>query len=336
MKKFIILSKIVSIDLIRQDVFFKRVSAHANTQEYFTNGVKQHGYYVRPRCYYLNGYYYLLGSKSSVDAIIELDHDVIEIDVIDYEGLDVTQFLLIFLSKEHKNIGCSLEYCRLALEYMATPIGKEWFAKNFDVRDKEKRISTLMDISESECKCYFKLLQPGNEAERAAVINDELSICVAYQQCCAKTRSNGSSSGNTSTAGTAKNTPTESPGNDSPSGDKDHTSIPATKKPAKTIPLNSSTNKATEPDVTPVGVEVSTIIKTYDKRTDDREMESLPLEKVVLHFHGGETLELTGQPNLSGDGTPITSTRQLVKTETGGYRIPLSMKSVYFTIHSAA
>jgi hypothetical protein len=336
MKKFNLQCATVSIDLIRQDSFFMRVVANAITHDYFTNGVKQHGYYVRPRGYYLNGHYYLLGNKSSVDAIIDLGHDEIEIDVIEREGLDVTQFLLIFLSKEHKNIGCSLEYCQLALEYMSTPTGKEWFDKNFDVRDKEKRISTLMDISESECKSYFKLLQPGNEAERAAVVNGEMSLSAAYQQCCAKTRSNSNGSANTGTTGSAKNTPTESTGNDSPSGDKDHTPIPSTKKTALIIPLNGGTENAVEPDETPVGADVATIINMYGPKKDDGENETLPLEKVVLHFQGGETLELTGKPNLSADGTQITSTRQLMKTETGAYKIPLSMKSVYFTIHSAA
>lgn len=320
MKKFSLLTQTVSVGLIRQDASFIRIWKNTNTHAYFTNGVDDTGYYVRPRCYYLNGYYYLLGNKSSLDAIIELGHEAVEIDIIDTDGINIVQFLLIFLSKEHKNLGCSIEFSRLALEYMSTEEGTAWFANNFDTRDKEKRLSQLMDVTESEVKCYIKLLRPGNENELERVVNGELSLTAGYQLCGSKKQQH------TGTGGT-KNEPARTTGNTSPALTRLTTGTPETQKVYE---------DPDESDVTPTGGQITTIITKYGTNHDSADAERLPLEKVVLHFVDGGTLELAGNVNLTADGVFINSTKQLSKNENGCYHIPSNYKSIYLVLNAAA
>ena len=89
----------VPTTIIYEDSTFKRVWNRVVTQRFFIEGVKKYGVYTRPTGYRKDGKVYLLGHKSSLDAVLDLNEEEIEMDIVYINELDITQFLIIFLSK---------------------------------------------------------------------------------------------------------------------------------------------------------------------------------------------------------------------------------------------
>ena len=144
--------ELIPTDIILEDPIFKRIWNGVITQQFFIDGIAKYGVYTNPTGYWKGKKVHLLGHKCSLDAMIALESEEIEMDIMDIGESDVALFLILFLCKEHKNLRCTIRLVRHILEYTATPVGKDWFKSILKKGDKEDRLAHILDISKYQVK----------------------------------------------------------------------------------------------------------------------------------------------------------------------------------------
>jgi len=320
-----------SADLIREDATFKRIWNSVITKKYFIEGVNKFGVYTRPTGYQKDGHVYLLGHKSSLDALLELGVEDIEMDIIDIESVNVVLYLIIFLSKEHKNLKCTAEYIRLTAQFIETPEGKSWVKENFQTKDKEKVLSELLDVSCSEVKCYLKLIKSGNENYLKMLENGECSLFHAYTTCCnaeneQRIKGAGDLDGSTKLAS------------------KKIAKVSGAAKPTLVTGEGMFTDDTTIEGsdlIAPVSVanelptleDLDSILNQYRQNpVAENAVKSRLIQKVVLFLSDGKQLELVVPAYLTIDGEEVSSTDRLKSSTDGNWTLPDVCQSWYLTV----
>ena len=344
----------VNIDIIRPDRTFHKIWKSVASPAFFANAIQKFGHYSNPVGYMENRYCYLLGHKPDLDALIALGKEEVIIDLIEIEKTDITQFLIAFLSKEHKELRCTAELLRLILQYIKTPEGKIWFSASTDSRDKEVQLATILGITCYAVKCYLKLLQPGNERYLELLADfKNYSLSKAYNECLANERkpqttdkdANATSKDNNS----KERSETPKPSGDfaTEESDDDFFSSFEDENDAHTV-VNSET-KAPAP--TAAGEDESdddrrqvmfNKLEKYRRNTGSEPEpdvpNSLPLNsiasKVIVVLYDASLLELNGEIELCVDGSTVNSTSQLQKLPDGNWSLHKQHKTLSLTINS--
>ncbi len=310
--------KSVSMDNIRYDHTFIQIFKTTINPRYFSKAVEYFSHYTNPVGYERNGYTYLLSHKPSIDTVIELEHNDMLVEIIDIQDVDIVLFLIIFLSKEHKELRCTAELLKVMLVYISTSEGKKWFETVSESQDKEVRLATILGISCHSVKCYLKLIQPGNE-KYLELLSDltNYSLSKAYNECRAAERhpidpadeQAGSGSGERSSGPRVDVDPSNEV---DPDFDPSEVRTPAE---------DFSTEEENIDDGDYLGY-----LEQY-KLTDDSTKEAdRPAkhfaQKVIVVLDDGSQLELLGRIILAVDGNTIDSTEKLSKQPDGRWVLP--------------
>jgi hypothetical protein len=336
-------SIMVDINKIRLDRTFQRIWKTSRNAALFIKAVKDHGHYTNPVVYKKESYYYLLGHKPGLDALIELGQEEVQVDLIEIDTTFITPFLIVFLSKEHKEPRVMAEYVRVILEYAATPEGKKWYKTTSDTEDKEDRLASLLDVSSYSVKCYLRLLQPGNE-KYLEMLSDlkNYSLSGLYKECL-----NAEKQSRDTAAGFDEDEADDMPTNTLISSTK----VPSSSdKPVETNPIHTSvgasmpvTNQTGTPEKAGEDLNLEEVFLRYlDKYKFKKEgAENIPghssenfIRKVVIFFEDGTRLELSGKVVFAADGGLINSTAELAKMPDGNWKLAKPRETIALTIHS--
>lgn len=324
----------VSTDIIRLDKTFQRIWNSVITKQFFIEGVRKFGIYTRPTGYMKDGYCYILGHQCSVDAMLELGQEEVEMDIIDIEQAEIALFLIIFLAKEHKTLKCTAELIRLILEYIETPEGKDWFVTILDKGDKEDMIACLLDITKYEVKSLLLLLQPDNDAYLKMLadgdsLNAAVTACKDAKQVQVKPKKKANiPAGKPSARIIGLNNPNpQSSANPSEQGaDSDDVFFNNWgdfEFDDEVVTNNDDDEQEEFDDVDDDFFE--DMLDEYKKKDKGNGTKLIPLgliRKVALELNDGCSLDLVGRITLTVDGKEITSTDQLCKTPDGTWQLP--------------
>lgn len=325
--------KSVSMDSIRYDHTFIQIFKTATNPQHFTKAVEYFGHYTNPVGYERNGFTYLLSHKPSVDAVFELEHNDMLVEIIDIQELDIVLFLIVFLSKEHKELRCTAELLKVILVYISTDEGKKWFDTVSDSKDKEVRLATILNISCHSVKCYLKLLQPGNEKYLESLSDvRNYSLSKAYNECLAAEKQLRIIDTQTTDSDPAQQSSVPSIDIES-STEVDNNFVPSDTN----NPIGNFTN---ETEIINDDDYLSYLeqYKRNDELTDeaDQHVEHFA-QKVVVVLHDDSQLELEGKIILAIDGYTVDSTEQLIKQSDDKWGLPkhsllvLTVNSEYST-----
>jgi len=72
----------VNIDQVKYDRNFLRVWKHASNPKFFTDSVNRFKHYSNPVAYKLDGVYYIVNKFGSLEALLDLGKEEINLDII--------------------------------------------------------------------------------------------------------------------------------------------------------------------------------------------------------------------------------------------------------------
>jgi hypothetical protein len=320
----------VNVDIIRPDKQFHKIWNSVITKAFFVAGVAQFGIYTRPTGYMKDGYFYLLGHQCSVDALIDLGQEEIEVDIIEIADGNIPLFLILFLAKEHKNLKCTAELIRLILDYRQSADGKEWFKSVLNKGDKEDRIAALLDITKYEVKCYLLLLKEGNE-QSLAMLAAGHSLNKAVE-CCKPVKK----------ADKAKNVVPLNQVNteESPVPDGGNAprviAFPEWLDEDEDIEFPEAVFDDPEDSEEFLQKRLAKYAKNAPVQTEDNTTHISPFIGINLSTADGGVLELSGSIFVTVDGKSINSTSQLVQLPDGKWQLPAGYKTFYLTVQALA
>jgi len=328
--------KTVNIDQVKYDRTFWRVWKHATNPKFFKEAVERFRHYANPVAYELAGVYYIINRYGSMEALIEMGKDEIDLDIIDLNQNDVIEFLLSFQYHEHKETRCMAELIMVTQEYTTTPEGKKWLKTITKSDDKEEQFSELFDISKHAAKCFLKLILPGNEKYLDKLAEDRnYRPSKAYSDCLAEEKKPDTTEDDVPDTGAgtqAGSTKFAAPGKGTPAGSSLDTTA-GSGQPASSTDVSPSV--PVTPELPASTEEYLNHLKQYEKgsSTPDDELPAQAIaQRVLVILSDGKQLELIGNIQLEVDGKNISNTGQLQPLPNGDWGLLPGFNDISLTL----
>jgi hypothetical protein len=330
----------VNIDQVKYDRNFLRVWKHAANPQFFTEAVNRFKHYANPVAYKLDGVYYIVNKFGSLESLLDLGKEEINLDIIDLLENDVIEFLLSFQYHEHKETRCMAELIKVTSEYIATPDGKKWLKTITKSDDKEQQFSELFDISKHATKCYLKLILPGNEKYLDMLAADKnYRPSKAYSDCLAEEKKPNVNDDIPSDKGhPGGTTKCKVPGKSKVEGTGSTPEIATSEYSAdgENADQSTSSEPSSDQDYSSED-EYKEHLQQYEKgdSTPDEELPAKAFaQKVLVILSDGSQMELVGDIKLEIDGEILRNTNKLKKLPNGDWKLPSGFNDVSLTLVS--
>ncbi len=328
------------MDQAKYDRIYLRVRKHAINPKFFINGVDKNKHYTNPAAYELEGTYHIVNNFGSLEALLELGQDEINLDIIDLHQNDVIEFLLSFQYHEHKETRCLAELIKVTQEYTATLEGGKWLKTITKSEDKEEQYSELFGISKHAVKCYLKLILPGNEKYLDMLAADKnYRPSKAYSDCLAEEKKPNVNDDNASDKGHPGGTnKCKAPGTSKEEGSESTSDIAPDDDSADVENADQSTSSEPSSDYDYTDEdEYKEHLQQYEKddSTPDEELTTKAFaQKVLVILSDGSQIELVGDIKIEVDGEILRNTNKLKKLPNGDWNLPSCYNDVSLTLIS--